>query len=44
MDGLIVLGIVIIAVVVFDLLAFEYGADTRPGFGIDRAPDRIIPV
>ena len=44
MEALIVLGIVIAVVVIFDLLAFRYGADSRPGFGISRTPDRIFPV
>jgi hypothetical protein len=43
--GIIILGIVIAAVVVFDLLALVSGADTRPGFdGLSRTPDRVIPA
>jgi hypothetical protein len=44
MGALIILGIVI-AAVVFDLLALARGADTRPGFdGMSRTPDRVIPA
>ena len=44
MGALIVISIVITAVVVFDLLAYRRGVDTRPEFGISRAPDRVIPA
>lgn len=44
MGALIVFSIVITAVVVFDLLAFRRGVDTRPGFGMSRTPDRVIPA
>lgn len=45
MGALIILGIVIAVVVVFDLLALARGADTRPGFdGMSRTPDRVIPA
>jgi hypothetical protein len=32
MGGLIVLGIIIVAIVVFDIIALTKGADSRPGF------------
>jgi hypothetical protein len=45
MGALIVFGIVITAVVVFDLLAVARGVDSRPGFdGMSRTPDRVIPA
>ena len=44
MGALIVLGIVITAVVIFDLLAYRRGTDSRPGFGASRVPDRVIPI
>jgi hypothetical protein len=43
MGALIVFGIVIAAVVIFDLLAYRRGTDSRPGLGISRTPDRILP-
>lgn len=44
MGALIITGIVVLAVVVFDLLALGRGVDTRPGFGMSRTPDRVFPV
>ena len=42
--GLLLIGIVITAVVVFDLLAFSFGVDTRPGFGgVGRPSDGSSP-
>jgi hypothetical protein len=44
MGALIVISIVITAVVVFDVLALSRGVDSRPGFGLSRTPDRVIPA
>jgi hypothetical protein len=44
MGALIILGIVITAVVIFDLLALNRGVDSRPGFGSGRITDRVFPA
>jgi hypothetical protein len=41
MGGLVVLGAVIVALVVFDIIALSRGTDTRPGFSTDRASGAI---
>jgi hypothetical protein len=44
MGGLIILGIVIAALVVFDILALRNGEDSRPEFGASPTPNgfRIV--
>ena len=42
MDAIIVIGLVIAAVVIFDLLAYTRGVDSRPGFAVQRPTDRIL--
>jgi hypothetical protein len=44
MEALIVIGLVVVAIVIFDLLAVTHGVDSRPGLGTSRVPDRIFPV
>jgi hypothetical protein len=39
MGGLIILGIVIVAIVAFDLLSLVNGEDSRPGFGTSPTPN-----
>jgi hypothetical protein len=38
MAGLIIFGGIIVALVVFDLIALAHGADSRPGLDSDRRP------
>jgi len=38
MGGLIVLGVIIAAVIIFDILALLNGVDSRPGFDTARTP------
>lgn len=37
MEGLIVFGLVVVALAVFDALALRFGVDSRPDFGDPRA-------
>ena len=44
MAALIVAGIIMTAIVVFDLVAITYGVDSRPVTEIDRAPGGLFPL
>jgi hypothetical protein len=41
MSGLLILGAVIVALVVFDIVALMRGTDTRPGFSVDQSAGAI---
>ena len=41
MGGLLMFGAVIVALVVFDIVALMRGTDTRPGFSVEHAADAI---